>query len=92
MSDLFDTRKAVASAWFQTLRDQIVAAFEVLEARPVDGPLGTLAAHYAAAEARGEICVVVGPAPAEAPTGAAELDALLADAEASGLSLRDASE
>lgn len=44
MSDQFDTRKAGASAWFQTLRDQIVAAFEALEARPVDGPLGTLPA------------------------------------------------
>ena len=53
MSDLFDTRKAVASAWFQTLRDQIVAAFEALEARPVDGPLGTLpAGRFTASQTR----------------------------------------
>ncbi|MDE2008051.1 MAG: 16S rRNA (cytidine(1402)-2'-O)-methyltransferase, partial [Rhodospirillales bacterium] len=30
------------------------------------GPLGVLAAHYAATPARGEITVLVGPAPAEA--------------------------
>lgn len=53
------------------------------------GDLGTLADHYATAEARGEICIVVGPAPAEA-TGAAELDAALRAAFAAGLSLRDA--
>ncbi len=40
------------------------------------GPLDDLAVFYAAHAARGEICVVVGPAPAEA-TGAEELDRLL---------------
>lgn len=51
--------------------------------------LGTLAAHYATAEARGEVAVVVGPAPEEA-TGAAELDGTLRAALAAGMSLRDA--
>ncbi len=40
------------------------------------GDLPELAAHYAQAEARGEITLVVGP-PAEAETGPAELDASL---------------
>jgi 16S rRNA (cytidine1402-2'-O)-methyltransferase len=40
------------------------------------GPLPSLAAHYATREARGEITLVVGPAPEEA-TGADELDVLL---------------
>ncbi len=31
MADIFDTRKPRASAWFRSLRDQIVAAFEGLE-------------------------------------------------------------
>ena len=31
MSDLFDDRKTRAAAWFRTLRDQIVAAFEAIE-------------------------------------------------------------
>nr|WP_232479309.1 16S rRNA (cytidine(1402)-2'-O)-methyltransferase [Roseomonas rosulenta] len=53
------------------------------------GSLGDLAAHYATAEARGEICIVVGPAPAE-EAGADELDAALRAAFAAGLSLRDA--
>ena len=53
------------------------------------GTLGGLAAHYAAAEARGEICIVVGPAPAE-QAGAEDLDAALRAAFAAGLSLRDA--
>jgi 16S rRNA (cytidine1402-2'-O)-methyltransferase len=53
------------------------------------GTLGDLAAHYASAEARGEICIVVGPAPIE-ETGAADLDAALRAAFAAGLSLRDA--
>ena len=53
------------------------------------GPLGALAAHYAAHEARGEICIVVGPA-AEEATGEDELDARLRAALAAGLSLRDA--
>ena len=53
------------------------------------GPLGEVAAHYATHEVRGEICVVVGPAPEEA-TGEDELDARLRAALAAGLSLRDA--
>ncbi len=52
------------------------------------GSLGSLAAHYAAAEALGEICLVIGPAEAEA-TDEAELDARLRAAMA-GASLRDA--
>lgn len=51
--------------------------------------LGALATHYAAAAARGEIAIVVGPAPAEV-TGAAALDAALDAALAAGMSLRDA--
>jgi 16S rRNA (cytidine1402-2'-O)-methyltransferase len=53
------------------------------------GTLGELSAHYAGAEARGEICIVVGPAPVE-QAGAAELDDALRAAFAAGLSLRDA--
>nr|WP_244457113.1 16S rRNA (cytidine(1402)-2'-O)-methyltransferase [Roseomonas fluvialis] len=53
------------------------------------GTLGELAGHYATAEARGEICIVVGPAPIE-EAGADELDAALRAAFAAGLSLRDA--
>jgi 16S rRNA (cytidine1402-2'-O)-methyltransferase len=52
------------------------------------GDLADLAAHYAQAEARGEITLVVGP-PAEAETGPAELDASLRAALALH-SLRDA--
>lgn len=52
------------------------------------GPLAELAAHYAAQPALGEICLVIGPAPAE-PPGQAELDARLRAAMA-GASLRDA--
>jgi 16S rRNA (cytidine1402-2'-O)-methyltransferase len=52
------------------------------------GSLADLAAHYAAHEARGEICIVVGPAPAETP-GEADLDTRLRDAM-KGESLRDA--
>jgi 16S rRNA (cytidine1402-2'-O)-methyltransferase len=52
------------------------------------GTLRELAAHYAAHEALGEICLVVGPAPEEA-TGPAELDAQLR-AAMEGASLRDA--
>lgn len=52
------------------------------------GSLSDLAAHYAAHEALGEICVVVGPAPAEA-TAEAELDAQLR-AAMQAASLRDA--
>ena len=53
------------------------------------GTLGDLAAHYATAEARGEICIVVGPAEEEA-MGPEELDDRLRTALAAGLSLRDA--
>ena len=52
------------------------------------GSLAELAAHYAANAARGEICVVVGPAPEEA-AGEADLDAQLRAAMANA-SLRDA--
>ena len=54
------------------------------------GTLGELAAHYAAAEARGEMVIVVGPAGEEAGAGEADLDARLDQAIAAGLSLRDA--
>jgi len=53
------------------------------------GSLGDLAAHYATAEARGEICIVVGPAPEEAAS-AEDLDVALRAALEAGLSLRDA--
>ncbi len=51
--------------------------------------LGALAAHYAAEAARGEVVVVIGPAPPET-TSAATLDDRLRAALAAGLSLRDA--
>ena len=55
------------------------------------GSLADLAAHYATAEARGEVCVVVGPAPAEAAADAAAgLEAALRSGLAAGLSVRDA--
>ncbi len=54
------------------------------------GTLGELASHYAAAEARGEICIVIGPAAEEAAAGAEELDARLRAAMDAGMSLRDA--
>ena len=53
------------------------------------GSLAELAAHYAANAARGEICIVVGPAPEEA-AGEADLDDRLRAALAAGESLRDA--
>ncbi len=53
------------------------------------GSLAALAAHYAAEAARGEIAIVIGPAPEEA-TGEVELDRALRDAQAAGMSLRDA--
>jgi 16S rRNA (cytidine1402-2'-O)-methyltransferase len=53
------------------------------------GTLAELAAHYAAQEARGEIAIVIGPAPEERATSA-ELEARLRDALAAGLSVRDA--
>jgi 16S rRNA (cytidine1402-2'-O)-methyltransferase len=52
------------------------------------GPLAELATHYATAEARGEICICVGPAPAES-TDAADLDTQLRAALAQS-SVRDA--
>ncbi|MGR3490943.1 MAG: oxygen-dependent coproporphyrinogen oxidase [Shimia sp.] len=39
MTEMFDDKKARASAWFRTLRDQIVAEFEAIEARHTSGPL-----------------------------------------------------
>ena len=54
------------------------------------GALADLAAHYATHEARGEITIVVGPAPDETAAEEATLDARLRAALGSGLSLRDA--
>ncbi len=54
------------------------------------GTLVELAAHYAAHAARGEVVVVVGPAPEEAAPAEGELDARLRAALAGGASLRDA--
>lgn len=54
------------------------------------GTLAELAAHYAAHEARGEITIVVGPAPDETAAEEATLDERLQAALGSGLSLRDA--
>lgn len=54
--------------------------------------LGNLAAHYATAEARGEICIVVGPAAEEAAADATELDTKLREAFAAGLSVKDAAD
>jgi 16S rRNA (cytidine1402-2'-O)-methyltransferase len=56
------------------------------------GSLGVLATHYASAEARGEICIVVGPAAAEVVVGDAEVTAQLRAALDSGLSVKDAAE
>ena len=56
------------------------------------GSLAALAAHYESAEARGEICIVVGPAAAEAVVGDAEVTAQLRAALAGGLSVKDAAE
>ena len=53
------------------------------------GSLAELAAAYAEQAPRGEVVLVVGPAPEEA-TGEAELEARLRDAMAAGMSLRDA--
>ena len=38
MSVDFDSRKAMAAAWFKTLRDEIVAKFEALEDAQLSGP------------------------------------------------------
>ncbi len=54
------------------------------------GSLSSLAAWYAAHDARGEVVVVVGPPEPEAPAGEAEIAAKLRAAMASGMSLRDA--
>ncbi|MCL3882054.1 oxygen-dependent coproporphyrinogen oxidase [Marivita sp. GX14005] len=43
MTDSFDTEKSRASAWFRTLRDEIVAAFERLEDTHDTGPLSDAA-------------------------------------------------
>jgi coproporphyrinogen III oxidase len=43
MSKDFEDRKAQSSAWFRTLRDRIVAAFEVLEDSHREGPLAEAA-------------------------------------------------
>lgn len=53
------------------------------------GTLAELAAHYGAEAARGEVVVVVGPAPEEA-TGGVEIDSKLGAALAAGMSVRDA--
>jgi 16S rRNA (cytidine1402-2'-O)-methyltransferase len=53
------------------------------------GTLAELAAHYAREAARGEVAVVVGPAPADT-TGEAELEDRLRGALAAGMSVRDA--
>ena len=44
MTELFDDRKAMASAWFRDLRDQIVAAFEALEDTQTTGRFADLPA------------------------------------------------
>ncbi|WP_298839903.1 oxygen-dependent coproporphyrinogen oxidase [uncultured Roseobacter sp.] len=43
MTDTFDTEKQRASAWFRTLRDDIVSAFEDLERDHSEGPLADAA-------------------------------------------------
>ena len=43
MTEQFDTEKARAAAWFRTLRDDIVAAFEQLEANHDTGPMADAA-------------------------------------------------
>ncbi|MBL3569013.1 oxygen-dependent coproporphyrinogen oxidase [Rhodovulum sp. BSW8] len=42
MTEMFDDRKAQASAWFRRLRDEIVAAFEALEEAPPPAPVAEL--------------------------------------------------
>ena len=44
MTTEFAAEKAQAAAWFETLRDEIVAAFEQLETTQVDGPTAELPA------------------------------------------------
>lgn len=43
MTDTFEDEKARASAWFRSLRDQIVEAFEDVEAKHTQGPLADMA-------------------------------------------------
>lgn len=51
MTDPFDSRKARASAWFRTLRDRIVAAFEDLEDTQTEGPFaGQPAGRFAVSD------------------------------------------
>jgi len=51
--DIFDTRKARASAWFAELRDSICAAFEGLEDAQTDGPhAGNAAGRFERKETR----------------------------------------
>ncbi|TQF76745.1 16S rRNA (cytidine(1402)-2'-O)-methyltransferase [Elioraea sp. Yellowstone] len=54
------------------------------------GTLGALAARYAGETPRGEIVVVVGPAPPQPAAGDAIVEAMLRDALARGLGVRDA--
>ena len=44
MTDTMDSEKARASAWFETLRDTILAAFEGLEDTQTAGPTAELPA------------------------------------------------
>jgi len=44
MSDPMQDRKSRASVWFRSLRDEIVAAFEALEAAHLEGPMAERAA------------------------------------------------
>jgi coproporphyrinogen III oxidase len=44
MTPDFDEKKARASAWFRSLRDEIVAAFEGLEDSQTEGPMASLPA------------------------------------------------
>ena len=43
MTQTFDDEKARASAWFRSLRDEIVAAFEGLEDGQTEGPMSEMA-------------------------------------------------
>ena len=43
MTNTFEDEKARASAWFRSLRDQIVQAFEEVEANHTDGPMASAA-------------------------------------------------
>jgi coproporphyrinogen III oxidase len=53
MTDDFADRKARASAWFRTLRDEIVASFEALEDSQVQGPFaGQPAGRFEVSETR----------------------------------------